>query len=241
MKKVIYLLSVLLLIFIVSGCNSLGKEKTFDGVELYHGPNISDTLANSLGDYLVSQKFADGNDKTVQITKAGDTYHFRMVVKKDAEKDSSLNKTFKFFASGLSSSVFNGAPVIIELCDDQMSTLKTFASEDMGKTKNVNGVQLLYTKSITNAQVDSLSSFLISSKFANGREKTVQITKSGNIYQFRMVVNAGTEKDPEYIKNAKTYAADLSKSVFKGSPVEVDLCDDYLNTTAAVPMDTTAK
>jgi hypothetical protein len=121
-----------------------------------------------------------------------------------------------------------------------MTTLKTIASEDIGKAKNVNGLQLLYTKSITEAQADSLASFLINSKFANGSAKTVQITKSGNTYQFRMVAKAGADKDPEYAKNAKVYAADMSKDVFGGAPVELDMCDDYLNTTASFPMDDSA-
>jgi hypothetical protein len=230
-----------LLMFAFSGCKNLGKEKIFNGVELYHTEGVSDTLANTLGNYLISSQFADGKAKTVQLTKAGDTYLFRFVVKDGAEKDSSITQPTKYFASLLSADIFSGAPVRVEMCDALMNTIKTFTSVELGKKKIVNGLELYHTAAITDAQVDSLGSYLVATHFANGQAKTAQIAKSGTTYQFRFVVNPGVEKDPDYIKNSKVYGADISAGAFGGAPVELHLCDKYLNTLVVVPMDSAAK
>jgi len=106
-----------------------------------------------------------------------------------------------------------------------------------GKEKEFNGVQLFYTSKITEAEANLLGEFMIESEFADGNEKTVQINKTGNTYEFRMVVKEGIEKDVEYCDIAKIYAAQISSDVFNGSPVEVHFCDDKLNTLKVLPMD----
>jgi hypothetical protein len=221
----------------LSACNNLGDEKTYNGVELYHTKSVTDAEASKLGNYLVTSQFADGKDKTVQLTKSGDVYQFNFVVKNGVEKDTSIVKNTKLFASILSAQVFNGAKVEVHMCDEYMKSLKVFVSDDLGKEKNFDGTELFYTKDITEAEVDSLGSYLVREKFANGKEKTAQITKKQNTYQFRFVVKNGVDKDPDFLKNAKVFASDLSANVFAHSPVEVDLCDAYLSTLAAVQMD----
>jgi hypothetical protein len=241
MKKYLFTLPILLLFAILTGCNNYGKEKVFDGVELYHTEKVTDAQADTLGNYLVNGKFADGSAKTVQLTKSGDTIQFRMVVKEGVDKDPQYTKTMKFFATLLSAQVFNGAPLQVQLCDDQFSTLKVFSADDYGKEKIFNGVGLLHSKNITDAQVDSLGNYLISSKFADGNAKSVLITKSGNTYQFKFVAKQGADKDPESLKNGKLFASQLSAGVFNNAPVEVHMCDDYLNTVMVLPMDNSTK
>lgn len=73
-------------------------------------------------------------------------------------------------------------------------------------------------------------------EFADGSEKTVQINKSNNTYEFRLVVKKGIEQDQEYIDMFKVFAADLSTDVFNGEQVDVHLCDEYLNTLRVTPM-----
>ena len=241
MKKTTLIIPFLMLSLFFSGCSNYGKEKTFNGVDLYHTENVTDQEADSLGSFLVSSKFADGNEKTVQLTKSGGTYNFRFVVKKGAESDESITKSFKYFASIISQKVFNGAPVTIVACDDHLNSLKSFPSDELGKDKTYNGVQLYHTKNIPDALADSLGKFLIASKFAEGKPMTAQIKKPGNTYQFKFVIKSGYEKDTSYLKNSKLFASELSTGVFGGAPVEVRLCDDYMNTLAVVPMEPVTK
>ena len=241
MKKTILIISCVAIIVSFAGCSNYGKEKDFDGVELYHTQNVTDGEADKLGDFLVSSKFADGHEKTVQLTKTGSTYNFRFVVKKESANDPNVTKSFKYFASILSAKVFNGAQVNLDVCDDQLKTLSTFASEELGTLKTFDGIQLYHTKSIPDALADSLGNYLISSKFADGNEKTVQINKPAGIYQFKFIIKSGFEKDNAYLKNTKIFASELSGDVFKRAPVEVRLCDEFFNTLVVVPMNPLTK
>lgn len=108
--------------------------------------------------------------------------------------------------------------------------------DNYGNEKNFNGVQLFYTSTITEAEANSLGSYLMEIEFADGSEKTVQINKSNNTYEFRLVVKKGIEQDQEYIDMFKVFAADLSTDVFNGEQVDVHLCDEYLNTLRVTPM-----
>jgi len=115
-----------------------------------------------------------------------------------------------------------------------LSTLIYSCSSGYGKEKKFNGVQLFYTSKVTEAQADKLGNYLISGGFANGEKKTVQITKTGNTYEFRMVVKKGIEKDEEYTKLFKSYAWELSQFVFNGVRLEIHLCDDKLKTLKVI-------
>jgi hypothetical protein len=241
MKKYLFILPIFLLFIALSGCDNFGKEKTFNGVELYHTDKVTDAEADSLASFLLRQKFADGNTKTVQLTKSGNTYQFRFVVKEGIDKDPEYAKTTKFFASLLSADVFNGAPVEVHMCDDRLNTLKVLTGDDFGKKKNFNGVGLYYTSKVTGAEADSLGNFLISSKFANGRGKSALITKAGDIYQFKFVVKSGVDKDTAYLQDVKAYAGLISKDVFHGATVNILLCDDYFGTLTTVPMDNSTR
>jgi hypothetical protein len=236
MKRYLTGFALIMMFPLLESCNNFGKEKDYDGVQLYHTPAITDSQADSLGNFLVSQKFADGSAKTVQIAKSGNTYQFRFVIKADADKDPALSKTLKAFASVLSSNVFNGSPVEVDMCDEYLKTLKVYPYEDFGRVKIYDGVQLYYTKSITSAGVDSLGNYLVSSKFADGNAKTVQITKPANVFQFRFVVKKGLDKDPQFLQNCGVFASQLSQKVYNGAPVEIQVCDDNLGTLTVVPM-----
>jgi hypothetical protein len=236
MKKYLLLTSGLALLFLTQSCANFGKEKDFNGVQLYHTPAVTDAQADSLGKFLVDQKFADGSAKSVQITKSGNTYQFRFVVKDGSENDKQITKTINAFANSLSSGVFGHAPVEVDMCDELLKTKKAFPFVDFGTVKTFNATQLYRTTNVTAAETDSLGNYLVKEKFANGVPKTVQLTKSGDTYQFRFVVKEGMDKDAAYMQTVKTFASDLSQKVFNGAPIEVHMCDDFLNTLAVVQM-----
>jgi hypothetical protein len=102
--------------------------------------------------------------------------------------------------------------------------------------KKFNGTQVFYTASITENEADILGAYLISSGFADGKTKTVQLNKSKNTYEVRMVVIDGYEQDQEYKNLVKTYASEIAENVFKGSQVDIHLCNDKLQTIVVIPM-----
>ncbi|MFI5172324.1 MAG: hypothetical protein ACHQFW_08025 [Chitinophagales bacterium] len=115
------------------------------------------------------------------------------------------------------------------------------ACSNYGTEKEFNGVQLFYTSSITEAEADSLGNYLIAAQFADGEKKSVQLNKDGDTYEFRMVVKEGYDTNDEFFAIAQAFASELSAGVFHGSPVEVHLCDDQLETLREVPMGMTAQ
>jgi hypothetical protein len=126
--KTIRLLSAVILIAVallkITSCNNYGKKLTFNGGELYYTSQVTEAETKKLGDYLVKEKFFDGTRKTVQLNKDGGTYEFRMVVIKDGEKGPNTVTTFTSVAKELSENVFNGANVVVHLCDDHLKTLR---------------------------------------------------------------------------------------------------------------------
>jgi hypothetical protein len=106
-----------------------GKEKNFKGVQLFFTDSVTEDEAVALGEYLVEQEFANGEEKTVQLNKTGKAYQFRMVVKKGAEKNSENIRMFKVFAAELSENVFKGEPVEIHICDNRLETIQVVIPE----------------------------------------------------------------------------------------------------------------
>lgn len=104
-----------------------------------------------------------------------------------------------------------------------------------GKEKEFSGVQLFYTESVTEADADLIGNYLVEQQFADGTRKSVQLNKTGNTLEFRMVVQTGFEKDQDYCDLVGQFASDLSE-LLGGQKVEVHLCDEYLQTLKAIPM-----
>ncbi len=105
-------------------CSSYGDKLTFEGTDVYYTDESLKEDAQKLGEYLVESEFADGGEKSVQLTKNEDgTRVFRMVVQEGAENGN--DSMFTLFAMGISMSAFDNEPVNVELCDNTFTTLKT--------------------------------------------------------------------------------------------------------------------
>jgi hypothetical protein len=124
-----------------------------------------------------------------------------------------------------------GTILLIFLAILLMGSCRNFGTE-----KKFNGTQMFYTSTVTENEVDILGAYLINSGFADGEQKTVQLNKSGNTYEFRMVVKKGIEQDQEYRTLGKAMASEISLAVFNGSNVDLHLCDENLKTLIVLPM-----
>lgn len=124
-KKLIVITLFLFVIACTMGCiQNYGKKLLFNGGELYYTPNVTLSEASKLGQYLVTEEFFDGNPKTVQLNKTGNTYEFRMVVKKGLENDQDVLLGVKILSAALSENVFQGNQVDIHLCDEYLDTIR---------------------------------------------------------------------------------------------------------------------
>ncbi len=111
------------LLMLISGCGGHGTKLEFNGGELFYTDAVTEDEANKLGKYLVSSDFFDGNKKSVQLDKSDGRYLFRLVVKEGYDKNDEYKVLAKLMAYQLSANVFDGKPVDIHLCDNQLKTL----------------------------------------------------------------------------------------------------------------------
>jgi len=139
-----YLFFITLILFY--GCNHYGKERICKGFQIYYTPEITDTELNALENYLDEIGFGDGNPKTVQITKSGNTYEFRMVIKKGIEQDQEYCNAAKAMTVELSSKVFNGGNVDVHFCDDHLQTIRVFPMA----FNHINNVNLKQNSEVSN-------------------------------------------------------------------------------------------
>jgi hypothetical protein len=103
-----------------------------------------------------------------------------------------------------------------------------------GNKLTFNGGDLYYTSSVQETEAKKLGEYLTQGGFFDGSQKSVQIHKSGDIWEFRVVVKQGYEKDEKNVEIFKKIAVELSKDVFKGVPVDIHLCDPYFKTLRVV-------
>jgi len=131
-KKIgLFNLAVLICTLLSYGCSKttpvkLGKELKYKGSTLFYTSKVTEDEARRFGDYLLGNGFfQEDKPGTVQLTKEGKVYQFRMVVKKSVAKDMSYIGNAGIFAAHISKDVFNGKKVEIHLCDNKFRTLRT--------------------------------------------------------------------------------------------------------------------
>ena len=113
-----------------------GKVKLFLGSEVFYKSGVTDMEAQKLGEYLVKEEFfQEKKNKSVQLVREGSDYIFRMVVREDLLKDTSMDDLFIELVNGISAEVVNGAKVHFEACDTEMVTHRRIdmKKEEAGK------------------------------------------------------------------------------------------------------------
>lgn len=120
-------LTIVIVAITIAGCNqNYGKEYKLDKMHniYYKGAGVDEALAKKLANYLKEQEyFQDSINSTVQLEKVKDTFKLNFVV--DAAKlTASSEPAFLLFGAYISESVFNKAPVIIQLTNEKLEPFK---------------------------------------------------------------------------------------------------------------------
>jgi hypothetical protein len=125
MKKVFMIMAVASM-FLVA-CNDYGKKKTFGKGDLYYTENITESEADSALEFFKEMKYlSDDKSTSMQIDKQNGIYKIRLVVGDEYQNtDTSLDNQFKLVSTLASMKVFDGKPVEVDLCDDQLETKRT--------------------------------------------------------------------------------------------------------------------
>lgn len=242
MKKNLFIIGLLAIVITFVSCNNYGTKLEFDDTELYYTDDITEDEAENIGEYLQEEEFTEGEEKTVQIAKNGDTYQFRMVVKEGYDEDEDFELVALDFIYNLSYDVLDGEPVELHMCDEKLETLKVvemdddeyFYDENEWDVEEYDGTEIEYDESVSFSEVDNLGSYLIETGFTDGTLKSIIFIFDDHTYKFKMVTGKKYWNDDEYYSIAEEYAQDLSEDVFDGYAVEIHLCDDEFNTKTVV-------
>jgi hypothetical protein len=127
MRNFQLLLLTLIIAISISACNqNYGKEYKLDKMHniFYKGDGVDEAQAKKLAEYLKEQEyFQDSINSTVQLVKNKDTFNLNFVVDETKLMSGYENK-FLLFGAFISESVFNKAPVTIQLTNDKLEPFK---------------------------------------------------------------------------------------------------------------------
>ncbi len=105
-----------------------------------------------------------------------------------------------------------------------------------GTKLDFNGDELYYKTPVTEETAKSVGEFLVGYKYFTGQGYSVQVTNDSGMH-VRFVTQDGIENDPETIGGFKFLLIDLVQSALKGTPADIDLCDDQLKTKSTITYD----
>jgi hypothetical protein len=97
------------------------------------------------------------------------------------------------------------------------------------------GNELYYTSTVTTDEAQRLADFLNDKIVTPEWKATFQLRKAGEVYELRLVVKEGAEKDEAKILSFRALGVLVSAEVFNQAPVEVHLCDQNLKTIKVLP------
>jgi hypothetical protein len=127
MKFLNLLLVIAVIAMGITGCNNnYGKEYKLDSKHnvYYKGEGVDEALAKKLANYLKEQEyFQDSINSTVQLVKNKDTFNLNFVVD-ETKITEGFETNFLLFGAFISESVFNKAPVTIQLTNEKLEPFK---------------------------------------------------------------------------------------------------------------------
>jgi len=124
------LLTLIVAISITACKQNYGKEYKLDKMHnvYYKGEGATEAQAKKLAEYLKEQEyFQDSINATVQLVKIKDTFNLNFVVD-ETKLMSGYEDKYRLFGSFISESVFDKAPVTIQLTNDKLEPFKNLGS-----------------------------------------------------------------------------------------------------------------
>lgn len=210
-----------------------GTRLELHGGVIYYASMVDEATAKKLAEHYVESGFFDGKPKTLQLLEQEGTWHVRLVVQPGIAGNAQAVRELEVMGLELSGHVFDGAKVVLHLCDDKLVTQKEVPCPD-GKREVFEGGELYYASSVKPELAKKFGRYLVEDGFFDGSPKTVRLSKVGDAWRFQMVAKPGVEEDPGFMAGAKTVAKQLSERVFDGEKVELHLCDPTLHTRQVV-------
>lgn len=107
----------------------------------------------------------------------------------------------------------------------------------MPKFVEKNGVKIQYSNGATKEETTKLLDYLDKGGFSDGSKKDLKLEKSGDGYILKMVIKDGFELDDENVEMMVEFGCELSKNVFDGKSVSLELCSNTWDLKKALKSD----
>jgi len=111
-------------LILLTGATNYGALLEVNHADLYYTRAVSQEEAQALGAFLVKAEVFDGRHISIQLTREGQTTHVRFPVKEGFDRDETYIASIRALGYQISQNVFHGAPVEVDLCDQNLKTLR---------------------------------------------------------------------------------------------------------------------
>jgi hypothetical protein len=208
-----------------------GDKVENGNVEVFYTGGVTKDEAERLAAYLAKSWGPSPGRRSVQLRKTDNGYQFRMVVKSEFQNDEKMLKALEVEGAQISHSVLNGAPVEVHVCDDHLKTIRVLPPRaDIRYSVAEGKVEVFYGADVDSATAKRLAQSLVTIFRDNpSKQVSFKLAQRGNTNELYMVVDPEVLKKPEVIAGLSELKKHITNTVFKGSPVELYLCDDSLN------------
>jgi hypothetical protein len=111
-------------LILLTGATNYGALLEVNHGNLYYTRAVSQEEAKALGAFLVKAEVFDGRHISIQLTREGQTTQVRVPLKEGFDKDEAYIASIRALGYQISQNVFHGAPVEVDLCDENLKTLR---------------------------------------------------------------------------------------------------------------------
>ncbi len=249
MKQVIYLL---LAAFTLGACTNYGKKVKDHHIEVYYKDGISKEEAEKTAKLLYEADQAVGNkadQKSVQLTRNGDTINFRMVTV--AEKLKGMeDDVFVTMGNVISEKIFNGKPVNVDLTNNKFATIRTIHfikenTEEKYGTKFTDGKIEVYTSDKIVPELGQELATMLNKEITPSGTISFQLDQDENDLYIVRMVTAADKVDQLTNEQLNEMCATISNKTLGGAPLTFELTNGafktlrtYNYTPAATAVDT---
>jgi hypothetical protein len=221
--------AVALFLLALSGCGQ-GPKVQHGNIEVFYTGEATKAEAERLGAYLTKAWGAPPDRRSVQLNKTADGYQFRMVVKKEFQNDEKTLKRLQFDGARISRDVFAGAATEMHACDEYFQTLKAFPPRADVRYGVVEGqAEVFFAADFAKEDAQRFAKYLAGLLQNAPARVTFKLARRGDVVEVHMASKQELLQDPAVIAALRNDRNAIAVNVFKGSTVEMHLCDDLLN------------
>jgi hypothetical protein len=206
-----------------------GPKVEHGNLEVYYTSGATKAEADRLAGYLVKTE-STTDPISVQLKKTAEGYQFRMVFKKEFQKDRKALKQLEILGAMISRDVFDGAVIEVHACDEHFRTLEARPPRaDIRYGVVVGKVEVYFAADINKADAQRLAKYIASLQGGDPTRLFFKLARRGPIMEVHMVVRQEALHDPTASADLRQLRNDIAANVFKGATVEMHLCDELFN------------